>query len=265
MDKTSFISNVNRIRQEKPLVLNLTNYVVMNTTANALLALGASPIMSCSEGEMEDLISISKALVVNIGTLDAKFIELAHQAMKLAKDKGVPIVFDPVGSGASKLRTEVSRDLIKKHKPSVVRGNASEIMSLFNDEAKSKGVDSVLSPQQVHAIAKKMAEEFGVTFVISGDQDYVTNGKQSTILKNGDEIMSRVTGMGCTATAILGAFISVEESYNSIVQATALMGVVGEEAAKKSKGVGSMQMNFLDLLYSFSVNEIFEKINYEQI
>ena len=135
--------DLNSVREQSPVIHNITNYVVMNNTANALLAVGASPVMAHSVDEIKDMVGIASALVLNIGTLDKNWVESMLVAGSIAQEKGIPIVLDPVGAGATKYRTEVSTLLIEKCRPTIIRGNASEIMALVSDSTtQTKGVDS---------------------------------------------------------------------------------------------------------------------------
>ena len=241
------------VREKSPLVHNITNYVAMNNSANALLAIGASPVMAHWTDEMEDMTAIAGALVINIGTLDGEWIEGMFAAGKAAHRRGTPIVVDPVGAGATPQRTETALRLIEECKPTVIRGNGSEIMALVNADIKSKGVDSSASSHDALSAAQSLARQTGAVVVISGATDYITDGTTTHTVEGGDAIMTAVTGMGCTSTAIVGAFLAVES--DAMVAATAAMAVMslaGERAAAISKGSGSMQVNFLDELYNLT-------------
>ena len=238
------------VRSQRPLVHNITNYVVMNNSANALLAIGASPVMAHWTQEMEEMVSIAGALVLNIGTLDQNWLESMKVAGLAASRKGIPIVMDPVGAGATSARTAASLELIRLCHPSVIRGNASEIMALVNAEIKSKGVDSSAQSSDAVEAARKLAAETGAVVVISGATDYITDGSVVHTVEGGDEIMTAVTGMGCTSTALVGAFAAVvEDPLIAATAAMAVMSLAGERAAARSRGNGSMQVNFLDELY----------------
>ena len=240
---------INAVRTQSPLVHNITNYVVMNNTANALLAIGASPVMAHWVSEMEEMTAIASALVINIGTLDDKWIEGMLAAGKAARRRGIPIVLDPVGAGATSQRTEAAMKIIEECHPTIIRGNASEIMALVDAGVKSKGVDSSASSDDALESAKRLAADTGSVVVISGEVDYITNGTDVNTVEGGNPIMTSVTGMGCTSTSIVGAFAAVVS--NPMVAATAAMAVMslaGERAAEYSRGNGSMQVNFLDEL-----------------
>jgi hydroxyethylthiazole kinase len=228
------------IRETAPLIHNITNYVVMNNTANALLALGASPVMAHAFNEVEEMVKLAAALAINIGTLDDNWVAAMEKAMLCAKQLKKPIIFDPVGVGATSYRTETTKKLLNIATPSVIRGNASEIAAIFNQNIRTKGVDSTQDPQAVVTVAQSLAKTYECTVVISGVIDFIVNQERIFQIKNGHSMMSKVTGMGCTATALISAFQAVNS--DSIVAAThgmAVMGIAGEIAAEKSPGSGS--------------------------
>ena len=241
------------VRTKSPLVHSITNYVVMNNSANALLSIGASPVMAHWKDEMEEMTAIAGALVINIGTLDTEWIEGMKAAGLAASRRGTPIVLDPVGAGATSQRTNAAWDIINLCHPTIIRGNGSEIMALVDANVRSKGVDSSASSDDALSAAKKLAADTGAVVVISGETDYITNGNDVYTVEGGDPIMTSVTGLGCTATALTGAFAAVES--DPMVAATAAMAVMslaGERAAVNARGNGSMQMHFLDELYNLT-------------
>ncbi len=245
------------VRSGGPLVHNITNYVVMNNSANALLAIGASPVMAHWTSEMEQMTAIAGALVINIGTLDDKWIEGMLAAGKAALCKGIPTVLDPVGAGATTWRTEAALKIIQECRPTIIRGNASEIMALVDASVKSKGVDSSASSKDALDSAKMLATQTKAVVVISGATDYITNGTQVYTVEGGNPIMTSVTGMGCTSTALVGAFAAVvKDPMVAATAAMAVMSLAGERAAEYSKGNGSMQINFLDELYNLTPDNL---------
>lgn len=248
---TDLSTAISAVRSQAPLIHNITNYVVMNNSANALLAIGASPVMAHWVDEMREMVSIAGALVINIGTLDAKWIEAMKTAGAAARERGIPVVLDPVGAGATSQRTTAALEIIELCHPTIIRGNGSEIMALLDADVKSKGVDSSASSGDALDAARRLAKKTGAVVVISGEVDYITDGNEVNTVEGGDAIMTSVTGMGCTATALVGAFVAVQT--NAMVAATAAMAVMslaGERAAVKASGSGSMQMHFLDELYN---------------
>jgi hydroxyethylthiazole kinase len=247
-----------QIKEKSPLIHNITNYVVMNSTANALLAIGASPVMAHAVDEVAEMTGIASALVINIGTLDSAWVEAMLIAGKKARERQIPVVFDPVGAGATAFRTAISRKIIEECKPSVIRGNASEIIALHNDgNMRTKGVDSMENSISALVPAKILAKQTNAIVVVSGERDYITNGKDVEIVENGSALMGRVTGMGCTATALIAVFAAVNaDLLQASTHAMAIMGIAGEVAASRSLGNGSFQVNFLDELFTMNSETI---------
>ncbi|SFC07382.1 hydroxyethylthiazole kinase [Spirosoma endophyticum] len=253
----SIWNDVEQIRSVAPLVQSITNFVVMNNTANALLALGASPAMVHAVDEVEEFVFIANALVINIGTLDANFVAGMKLAMKKAHELGKPIVFDPVGVGATTYRNQVSRELLAIAAPTIIRGNASEIMALAGLNAYTKGVDSTHGSSAALDGARQLSTGLGSVVVISGAEDYVVHGERVAVIANGHPMMTKVTGMGCTATALTAAFAAINpDPFAASVHSMAVMGIAGELAANQSPGPGSLQLNFLDLLYQLTYQTI---------
>ena len=243
--------DVMRIRSEAPLIHNITNYVVMNSTANALLALGASPVMAHALEEMDEMVDLASALVINIGTLSPRWVSAMLKAGLRAKAKGAPVVFDPVGSGATSFRTATAMQILNEVKPDIVRGNASEILSLISSEKGTKGVDSTHQAEEIVDKARSLAVRCQCVVSISGATDVIISAGRTIRVFNGHSLMPRVTGLGCSATAITAAFAAVNrEPLEAAVHGMALMGIVGELAGERSPGPGSFQVQFLDALHS---------------
>lgn len=256
--------SIELIRSKAPVVHNITNYVVMNNTANALLAIGASPVMAHAEEEVEEMVGIASALVINIGTLSERWISSMFKAARQAQKKGIPVILDPVGAGATAYRTKTARDLIAGEPPTVIRGNASEIMALYDDKSKTKGVDSAACSGAAIDIAKRLSELHKCIICISGEVDYIIDKEKILKIKNGHPMMSRVTGLGCTASALCGAFAAVvRQPFEATTAAMAVMGIAGEIAAGVAEGPGSLQIHFLDALYRFSEDEIIRHLKIE--
>ncbi|MBN2610180.1 MAG: hydroxyethylthiazole kinase [Bacteroidales bacterium] len=257
ISKESVIRDLNAVRLQSPLVHNITNYVVMNITANALLAVGASPVMAHAAEEVEDMVKIASSLVINIGTLSKSWVDAMIKAGKAARERDIPVVFDPVGAGATAYRTKTSLQIIKECRPGVIRGNASEIMALVGDKGNTKGVDSMASSGSALQAAELLVKKTGAVVVISGPVDYIMDGQTVVEVKNGVPMMGRITGLGCTATALVGAFMAVDRDLLlASAHAMTVMGIAGELAAKRSDGPGTMQIHFLDALYKLSNEEI---------
>lgn len=229
----------------------------MNTTANALLALGASPVMAHAVEEVEEMAGIAGALVLNIGTLSAVWVDAMVLAGRQANRKGVPVVIDPVGAGATTFRNQTMRRLLAAVRPSVIRGNASEIRALYYAEQGSKGVDSTHTSEQALDAARALADAFQCVVCTSGETDVIVSAQGVIRGSNGHPMMPRVTGLGCTATALVGAFAAVNASpFQATAHAMAVMGIAGEMAGAHSPGPGSLQLHFLDALYRLRAQDI---------
>ncbi len=248
--------NLNKLREQKPLVHNITNFVVMNYTANALLAIGASPVMAHAPNEVEEMVKIAGALVLNIGTLTDEWVKSMIKAAKAANKAGVPVVLDPVGSGATKLRTNSAKKILASAKISLVRGNASEILSLCEAKNKTRGVDSMHTIDDAIDSAKALASVYGASVAVTGPIDAITDGSSIFRVHNGHALMGRVTGTGCTASAICGAFLAVDKDVlSAATSALAVFGLAGEIAAKKAKSPGSYSVALIDALSDITVND----------
>lgn len=249
LDVKRLWARVAAVRERAPLVHNITNFVVMNNTANALLALGASPAMVHSLDEVEDFVAISQALVVNIGTLDSQQIAACKLAAMRAGAVGIPWILDPVGAGATPYRRSAASALAQL-RPTVIRGNGSEILTLAQQTGQGRGVDSTQDSEAALGAARFLAIETGAVVTVTGVVDYVTDGVYVVAIENGHPLMTRVTGLGCSATAVIGAFLAVEaNAVTATVAALAAFGVAGEIAAETARGPGSLQMGLLDTLY----------------
>lgn len=250
------------VREKSPLVHNITNYVVMNNTANALLAVGASPIMAHAVSEVKQMAAICQSVVINIGTLDEQWVISMLMAAAEAAKLNKPWVLDPVGAGATGYRNEVLEKLIAL-RPTVIRGNASEILSLAQyNNTRTKGVDSTAQSAEAIAAAKSLYEKFGSIVCISGATDIIIGGETEIHLSNGHEMMTKVTGLGCSSTAVIGAFIAViSDPVEAVTAATAMFSIAGELAAKTANGPGSLQVNLLDKLFKISEAEFDTLLN----
>ncbi len=250
IDSKGIWQDVAAIRERAPLVQNVTNFVVMDFTANALLALGASPVMAHAPEEAEAMAALAGAIVLNMGTLDANWVVSLLAVRDAAAKLNKPIVFDPVGAGATGFRTATAKQLLGPGGIAVVRGNASEIASLAGNAGRTKGVDSLDESLQVADAAGSLLESCK-TIVVSGAQDVVIGSSRRCVLGNGCTMMTRVTGMGCTATALIGAFLAVQpDPFLAAAHAMAVMGIAGQTARLQSGGPGSLRTNFLDALYN---------------
>ncbi len=241
----------------------------MEIAANSLLAIGASPIMSYFPEEMVESVSKSDALSINLGTLDLQLIKASRIAAAAASQFGKPWVLDPVGAGFTSQRLDISLDLALNYSPTIIRGNASEIIALASaiDEnecnvQQSKGVDSVIDSKSALDYAKSLAKATGATISVSGQTDYITDGNKVSTICNGAPIMPRVTALGCTATVITAAFAAIDKDpFDSALFAMALMGICGELTNEESTGTGTFKVKFIDKLSTFDPNELGNRIN----
>jgi hydroxyethylthiazole kinase len=249
--------NLAAVREKKPLIHNITNYVVMNYTANALLAMGASPVMAHAHNEVEEMVSLAGALVLNIGTLTDEWIASMLKAGRSASELGKPVILDPVGSGATSLRTNAAQKIIEQIDISVIRGNASEILSLRHSDSKTKGVDSIHSVDEAAETARVLAGELKTTLAITGPTDLITDGERVIRVSNGHPLMGYVTGTGCTATVTIGAFLAVDDdAVSATATALAFFGLAGEVAGKTSSAPGSFMIGMLDALYTITPEKL---------
>lgn len=255
--------SIHDMKAKCPLVHNITNFVVMQISANSLLAIGASPVMSHEKEEFEDMISISSSLVLNIGTLDKNNIVAMEVAGAIAARKNVPVVLDPVGAGATKLRTLTALNLLKTVKPQILRCNASEIMALAGVSSATKatkGVDSTLSVKEAVEGAKYVARTYKTVVSVSGEVDMITDGLKTFFVRGGSKLMPLVTGMGCSASAISGAMVAVSEPLTAATAAMAIMDSAGEAAGRIAKGPGSFIPAFLDALYFLNIEDTISRV-----
>ncbi len=236
------------LREKRPLVHNITNFVVMNWTANVLLALGASPVMAHAPEEVEDFAAMAQALVINIGTLDAAFIGAMEMAVKRARKKSVPWILDPVGAGATRYRTETARNLVVR-KPTIIRGNAGEIMALAGKvKGASKGVDSLAASDAALDAAKRLSEKSGAIVVVTGATDYVVSPDRIETVEGGHAMSQQVTGTGCAVTAVIAAFMGVEPAFDAAVHGLTIMKRAAAKAATDASGPGTFATRLLDAI-----------------
>jgi hydroxyethylthiazole kinase len=237
------------IRERKPLVHNITNYVVMNETANAILALGALPVMAHAREEVAEMVGLAGALVLNIGTLSEHWIEAMLVAGKGANERGIPVVLDPVGAGATTYRTETARRLLDQVDVAVLRGNAGEVATLVGVEAEVRGVESVGAGGDPAELARTAARTLGVVASVTGPVDHVSDGERSAAASNGHPLLASITGTGCMSSAITGCFLAgKDDPFEAAVEALVAFGVAGEDAAVGANGPGSFHVGLYDAL-----------------
>jgi hydroxyethylthiazole kinase len=217
--------------------------------------------MAHAAEEVEDMVAIASALVINIGTLSEEWVQSMLKAARRAKEKGIPIVYDPVGAGATPFRSETIGMLLDFAAPAVLRGNGSEIMASAGAAAGTKGVDSAAAAGAAVDSARRLSQQHGCVVCVSGETDYIIENKNMAMIKNGHPLMPRVTGLGCTASALCGAFAAINpDHFAATVSAMAVMGIAGEIAAERSKGPASLQVEFLDALYNMKGEDIEERL-----
>lgn len=233
------------LRDKSPLVHCITNYVAMNIAANVVLAAGASPAMVHAPEEIDAFTPICGALTINIGTLSTPWSTSMTAAATAANVHGIPWVLDPVAHFISDYRKEVAQALLAL-RPAIVRGNASEILALAGEAGAGKGADSGDSVEAAQGAAKKLALQFGTVVAITGPVDYVTDGLQEARATGGSPLMPQVTALGCSQTALMGAYAAIGPAFDAAVASLAHFKVAGTEAAKLANGPGSFQMHFLD-------------------
>ncbi len=259
--QTQITDALDKLREKQPLVHNITNAVVTNTTANALLAIGASPIMAGALEEVADMVGIASALVINTGTITSNCLQSMVLAARTATSLNKPWILDPVGAGTTAFRLTANRQLLECQ-PTVVRGNASEITSLFTEANSGKGVDSCNSSESTLHFIQEKARKYRLVIAVTGISDYVTNGHEVYKIDNGHPLMARVTGTGCTATALTGAFLPVcDTPLVAAITALVCLGIAGELASRNCPGPGSLQLRLIDELYRLDRGTIESHVN----
>lgn len=251
-------ADLSAIREKKPLVHSITNYVVMNETANAILCLGALPIMAHAKEEVEEMVGIAGVLVLNIGTLEHDWIDAMQIAGKRANALGVPVVLDPVGAGATRLRTETSRRLLENVRISIVRGNAGEVATLAGIAAEVRGVESIGASASAEEIARQFASTYGCTVAITGPVDAVSDGTRTALISNGHPLLGRVVGTGCMSSTMVGSFAAVQsDPFVAAVGGLTAFGIAGELAAGVSGDKpGTFHVELYNALDSISSADI---------
>jgi hydroxyethylthiazole kinase len=247
------------LRARKPLIHQITNYVVMNETANATLAIGALPVMAHAVEEVEEMVSVAGALVLNIGTLSRHWIDAMLVAGAAANRARVPIVLDPVGVGATTLRTDTARRILDEVDVAVVRGNPAEIAALAGVEAEIRGVESIGAAAEGAELAREAARAFSAVASVTGAVDHVSDGNDALAVANGDPLLAAITGSGCMSSTLTGCFAAVEAGIGSAAAALAAFGVAGEDAARNASGPGTFHANLYDALYNLTPESLDER------
>ena len=244
------------LKNKKPLVHHITNYVTVNDCANITLAIGASPVMADDIGEVEEMVSFASSLVLNIGTLNSRSIESMVAVGKKAKKRGIPIVFDPVGVGATSLRTTTAKRIIEEVRPSVIRGNMSEMKILAGFDADIKGVDSIADEVDGEKVARQLSQKLGCVIAITGKQDVIAQGDRVCLIDNGHPILSQVTGTGCMATSLIACYCgAAEDWFLGAVAGVMTMGLAGElaqQSLQAGEGIGTFRARLFDTVWSMT-------------
>ncbi len=250
--------SLRRLRETKPLVHQITNYVVMNETANATLALGALPVMAHAREEVEQMAAIAGALVLNIGTLSPEWVEAMLLAGRVANEHGIPIVLDPVGAGATTYRTETAKRILDEIDVTVLRGNAGEVATLVGVDAEVRGVESIATGGDPADLARQAGRQLGLVASVTGAVDHVSDGETVIAIANGHPLMAAITGTGCMSSALTGCFLAVNRDAPLAAAAEALVafGVAGEGAAAGAKGPGSFHVALYDELAALDPNTL---------
>jgi hydroxyethylthiazole kinase len=243
-------TTLRELRERKPLVHQITNYVVMNETANATLALGALPVMAHAPEEVEEMVGLASALVLNIGTLSGHWIEAMLLAGRAASARGIPVVLDPVGAGATAYRTDTARRILDEARVTVLRGNAGEVATLVGAEAEVRGVESMATGLEPAELAAEAGRQLGLVASVTGPVDHVSDGERTVAVANGHPLLAAVSGTGCISSALTGCFLAAkpEEPLEAAAEALAALGVAAEDAAEDAAGPGTFHARLYDAL-----------------
>ncbi len=246
-----------RVRQQRPLIHHITNFVVMNDTANVTLHIGALPVMAHAREEVAEMVASASALVLNPGTLTRDWVESMRIAGKRANELGIPVVLDPVGAGATRLRTETNLHLLEEVRISVVRGNSGEIGALTGMGGLVKGVEAIVEVDDPVEVAKALARRYRTTVAITGRRDIVTDGMRVFGVDNGHPMLKTITGTGCSASTMVAAFLSVDRDHVlASVASLVCFGLAAELAAAEARGPGSFKVALYDAIYNLSADQI---------
>ncbi len=260
-------ASLRAMREQKPLVHQITNYVVMNETANATLALGALPVMAHAGEEVEEMTGIASSLVLNIGTLSSHWVDAMLLAGAAASARRIPIVLDPVGVGATEYRTATARRILERVDVTVLRGNAGEIATLVGTQAEVRGVESIATGIEPAELARTAARTLGVVASVTGPVDFVSDGERVLAVANGDALLATVTGTGCMSSAITGCFLAAKpgEPLEAAAEALAAFGVAAEAAARGAEGPGTFHARLYDGLYALDPDTLDERVRIDEL
>ncbi len=260
------IESLQKIKEQKPLIHHITNWVTIYDCANIVRAIGGLPVMAHAPEEVEQMTSISSALVLNIGTLTVDLVKSMILAGRKANEKNIPVILDIVGAGATDLRTGKAKEILNKVSISILKGNSSEIGTIAGAEAETRGVEAISVKGNLIEITKNLANEKNLTVVITGKEDIISNGKDVYICKNGHLMMGCFVGSGCMAASVIGTFAAVERNYAlASANALSLLGIVGELAAMTASGPGSYKIILTDEIFNIDETKIKKMKKLEKI
>ena len=260
-------ATLRELRERKPLFHQITNYVVMNETANATLALGALPVMAHAREEVEEMVALAAALVLNIGTLSEHWIEAMLLAGGAASARGIPVVLDPVGAGATAYRTGTARRILDDVRVTVLRGNAGEVATLVGADAEVRGVESIASGVEPAELAREAGRQLGIVASVTGPVDHVSDGERVLSVANGHPLLAAVTGTGCMSSALTGCFLAVKpgEPLEAAAEALAAFGVAAEDAAAGAAGPGTFHARLYDALAALDPDTLDGRANMSEL
>ena len=255
------------MRERKPLVHQITNYVVMNETANATLAIGALPVMAHAGEEVEEMAGLASALVLNIGTLSPHWVEAMLLAGGAATARGIPVVLDPVGAGATAYRTATARRILDVVGVTVLRGNPGEVATLVGADAEVRGVESIGAGLEAAELARTAARRLDVVASVTGAVDHVSDGDRVLAVANGHELLASVTGTGCMSSALTGCFLAAKPDapLEAAAEALAAFGVAAEDAALGASGPGTFHARLYDALYDLDPETLDGRTRVEEL
>ncbi|MBA1334164.1 MAG: Hydroxyethylthiazole kinase [Firmicutes bacterium] len=260
--KKSLAGLLSAVKEQKPLVHHITNFVTANDCANVVLALGGSPVMADDKNEVEEMVTQASSLVLNIGTLRNESLTSMILAGRKANELGIPVIFDPVGVGATQFRTKSAREILEEIKVSVLRGNMSEVKVLSGIYAKTRGVDSTADFRGGQEAALSLAQKYNCTVAITGEKDIISDGSKTILVENGHEMLTRVTGTGCMATSLVGTYCGVTGDYFLCALAGIVtMGLSGEKASQEMRGIteaGTFKVKLFDSIANFTPDDLME-------
>lgn len=255
-----------KIRAEKPVVHHLTNWVTIYDCAQIIKVMGGSPVMAHAKEEAAEMAKIASSLVLNIGTLTVDFVEAMKIAAKSANEKGIPVILDVCGAGATRLRDEKCMELLHEVKIDIIKGNASEIARINGEEIRTKGVDSTHVSADLKEIARELAQIRKATVVVTGEMDIVSNGTDTYLVKNGTPMLTHVVGSGCMVTSVIGAFAAVEKDLaKAAASGLVCFELAAECAVKKARGPGSFKEGIFDCLANLDKKTIDSKQKVERL